>query len=76
MDAKILRSDAGHPPLRLLGRANVCSPGLSRLNADMPPLLSLTHLGHGARFNEICPRAIDVFDATILRLWQPLPAEP
>jgi hypothetical protein len=31
----------------------------------------MTQLGQGRRL-----RAIDVFDITILRLWQPLPAEP
>jgi hypothetical protein len=30
----------------------------------------------GRRFNKLGLKAIDVFDVTILRLWQPLPAEP
>jgi hypothetical protein len=36
----------------------------------------MTQLGQGRRFKKIGLRAIDVFDVTILRLWQPLPAEP
>ena len=55
---------------------HVCYWGKSGHETELPSLPLLTHLGHGARFNEICPSAIDVFDATILRLWQPLPAEP
>jgi hypothetical protein len=44
--------------------------------ADIAEPTRMTQLGQGWRFKKIGLRAIDVFDATILRLWQPLPAEP